>query len=312
VITDLIAPGHIDSGNPGPHVVITAGVHGDEYEPMLAAMELKNVLPGLLQSGRVTIIAVVNKSAYAAGNRLGDDGLDLARTCPGNPQGSVTEKIADAVSKRIRAADYFIDMHTGGRVYDIYPLAGYMLHPSAEVLEKQRSMAIAFNMPVVWGTDYRLQGRTLSVARDSNVPAIYVEYGGGSVYRENITAAYKQGCINVIKSLGMIASAGGRKLSPQTKYKVEDHSKNSGYLQNKMHSPAKGIFIADVKLGTIVKKSQVFGKIVDPADGQIFSVKSDKNGLVFLLRADSFVQKGDSLGGILPISKPGNVTIYGK
>jgi hypothetical protein len=65
-------------------------------------------------------------------------------------------------------------------------------------------------------------------------------------------------------------------------------------------------------LGTIVKKSQVFGKIVDPADGQIFSVKSDKNGLVFLLRADSFVQKGDSLGGILPISKPGNVTIYGK
>jgi hypothetical protein len=33
--------------------------------------------------------------------------------------------------KLIRSADYYIDLHTGGTEFSIYPLAGYMLHPNA-------------------------------------------------------------------------------------------------------------------------------------------------------------------------------------
>jgi hypothetical protein len=35
-------------------------------------------------------------------------------------------------------------MHTGGKLFDIYPMAGYMLHPDHNVLEQQRAMAMAF------------------------------------------------------------------------------------------------------------------------------------------------------------------------
>ena len=50
------------------------------------------------------------------------------------------------------------------------PLAGYMLHRDAAVLDAQRRMARAFNLPVIWGTDWRLEGRSLSAARNAGVP----------------------------------------------------------------------------------------------------------------------------------------------
>lgn len=170
----LVKSYRVDSGKAGPNVLLTAGVHGDEYEPMLTAMQLINELPELLASGSVTIVPITNESAYAHGSRYGEDGLDLARTCPGNSEGTITERVASQISTFIKKADCFIDMHTGGLAYDIYPLAGYMLHPSFEILKKQQEMALAFNLPLIWGTDYRPEGRTLSVARDAKVPAIYV------------------------------------------------------------------------------------------------------------------------------------------
>src|SRR5690606_15795215 len=111
--------------------------------------------------------------------RTGPDGLDLARSCPGKEQGSLTEQVAREISTLIESVDYLIDMHTGGRMYEIYPLSGYMLHPDTEVLASQRTMARAFGLPIQWGTSPYLDGRTLSVARDAGVPAIYTEYGGG-------------------------------------------------------------------------------------------------------------------------------------
>ena len=52
----------------------------------------------------------------------------------------------------------------------VLPLVGYGLHGDESVLEGQRQMARAFNLPVVWGTDASLEGRSLSVARDANPP----------------------------------------------------------------------------------------------------------------------------------------------
>jgi len=196
----------------GPTVLITAGVHGDEYEPMLAANKLIELLNAQLLSGRVQIVPIVNTSAAARDHRLGADDLDLARICPGNSEGTASEVSAAQVSALIRQADYFIDLHTGGKAFNIYPLAGYMLHPSDQVLEQQQQMAIAFNLPVVWGTDCAPNGRTLSVARDAGVPSIYVEYGGGSFVRNEVVEAYVEGCLNVLQSLNMLASSSEKNL----------------------------------------------------------------------------------------------------
>jgi hypothetical protein len=118
------SPYTIDSGCEGPSVLITAGVHGDEHEPIIAANNLIRILSSLLKNGKVTIVPIVNTTAVAKGSRYGEDGLDLARVCPGNNQGSVTEIDAAKISVLISQSDYLIDMHTGGKLFDIYPLAG--------------------------------------------------------------------------------------------------------------------------------------------------------------------------------------------
>ena len=104
----------------------------------------------------------------------------IAETLPGRENGSITEKIAKSVSELIHQADYLIDLHTGGALFDLMPLTGYLLHPDKDVLAKQKAMAKAFNLPLIWGTDATAQGRTLSIARDNNIPAIYAECRRGA------------------------------------------------------------------------------------------------------------------------------------
>ncbi len=296
---NMISSYTIDPGQRGPRILILAGVHGDEYEPMLAAMQLLDELPDLLVRGRVTIVSVANKSAYCNGTRYGSDNLDMARICPGNREGSVTEQAADAVSLLIKEADYLIDMHTGGLLYDIYPMVGYMLHSNPEILEKQQQMAIASGFPLIWGTDSRPDGRTLSVARDHGIPAIYFEYGGGTGFREQVVETYKEACIRVLADLGLFE--GLPPIQNRYNYWLEDERPNSGHLQVKMPAPAEGIYTASVRIGDHIRKGQLFGEIADPLSKEIHPIFANEDGLVFLLRTGVYVKIGEALGGVLAV-----------
>ena len=292
----------------GPHILLLAGVHGDEYEPMAACNRLYRELEGRLLKGKITFIPHSNPTAYESCSRYGSDGQDMARICPGKAGGSPSEEAAGAVSEIIRTADYLVDMHTGGVMYDIFPLAGYMLHPDPAVLDRQRQMALSYGLPVVWGTDPLPSGRTLSVARDAGVPSIYLEYGGGTGFRKHVVEAYVSGFLNLLRSMEMIP---GEYIAPDVEnvYRVEDPRPDSGFLQGKMPSPADGIFISEISLGSQVKKGDVWGKILDPETGETTKVLADIDGLAFLMRNIVKVARGDALGGILPITEPGLVTI---
>ncbi|MCX2452337.1 succinylglutamate desuccinylase/aspartoacylase family protein [Pedobacter sp. PLR] len=289
----------IQSDQEGPKLLILAGVHGDEYEPILAAIELSVILKDKLKKGTVQIVPVVNKSAYYAGTRCGTDGLDLARSCPGNLSGSSTMQDAANVSKLILECDYLIDLHTGGQLFDLFPLAGYMLHPNQPVLDEQRKMAKAFGLPLVWGTDPLPEGRTLSIARDANIPAIYVEYAGPGPVKENVVNSYINGCLNVLALFDMLTDH--RSEVNDIQYTVEDYEPDSGFLQQKMLSPTDGIFVPKVLPGEIVKRGQLWGLIYALPLYEIHQVYADADGLVLFIRSQPRVNKEESLGGILSV-----------
>lgn len=305
---DHIKRVRIDAKKSGPHVLLTAGVHGDEYEPILTALELIKELPQILISGSVTIVPIVNITAYRMTSRYGEDNLDLARICPGKTDGSASEKNAFEVSALIKESDYLIDMHTGGLAHTIYPMAGYMLHPASGILDKQRALAMVYNTPVIWGTDHRPNGRTLSVARDANIPAIYLEYGGGSGTRKEVVKAYKEGFINVLKHLRM-ADGEAEITAPEKRFWVEDSRPDSGYFQGKMPAPSDGIFVCEKSPGAPINNGELFGKITDPFTGNVTTILADMEGIVLSVRAAVHVKKGDALGVILPIVEPGRVVI---
>jgi uncharacterized protein len=288
--------GHV----PGPHLLITGGVHGDEFEPPLAIHQLAR-RPELADlRGNLTLVPVVNEAAFARASRVAEDGLDLARICPGRADGSLTERTAHALAKLIRAADYYIDLHSGGTALCIWPLTGYMLHARRDVLDRQRALARAFNLPVVWGTDPGLTGRSLSVARDANVPAIYAEYEGGGRCSPRGIEAYVEGCLNVLANLRMIDRP-----APQSRVQffVEDPRPESGHIQSCYPAPITGCFQPAVELGQPIAAGQTLGAVIDPLTGQQQSVAASQTGRVLVLRTFSRVRAGDSLAVILEQSQ---------
>lgn len=291
------------SSNAGPDLLITGGVHGDEFEPMAAIRRLaslfeQHAFEAAAFCGTVTLIPVVNEAAFLRGHRCADDGLDLARTCPGRPDGSVTEQTAWAFSEAIRKADYYIDLHTGGTELSVYPLSGYVLHPDAVILETQRRMARAFNLPVVWGTSAALEGRSLSVARDANVPAIYCEYLGSATCDPAGIGAYVDGCLDVMSELGMLNR---ERPASRIDHFVEDAQPNAGHMQICNPSPATGYFETNVKPGDAVRAGDSLGTVF-PLDGSPPTrIQAIQSGIVLVLRTFPRVHAGESVGVILEL-----------
>lgn len=285
---------------PGPRVLITGGVHGDELEPMAAVR-------GLIASfrdapplrGTVTLVPVVNEPAFRRGHRVAEDGLDLARTCPGRADGSITERIAHELSELIRAADYYIDLHTGGTHLRVLPLVGYTLHPDSAVLAAQRRMARAFGLSIIWGTDPALEGRSLSVARHARVPAIYAEYHGGGCYDPAGVAAYVEGCLRVLADLGIVAAA--PPMPGLTPLVVEDSRAGSGHMQVNHPAPVEGLFEAAVELGERVRAGDPLGTITDLLGRRAETICAADTGLVLVLHTFAFVEAGAGVAVILPI-----------
>lgn len=281
----------------GPHVLITGGVHGDEFEPMVAIRQLAVELANQLLRGAVTFVPVVNEAAFRRGDRVADDGLDLARTCPGREDGSITERTAAAFSKLIQSADFYIDLHTGGTRLQVYPLAGYMLHSQREIHLRQQRMASVFGLPIVWGTDPNLNGRSLSIARDAHVPAIYTEFLGGGGCHPAGVAAYVRGCRNILIDLDILD---GQIDLPATRpLLLEDGRPNAGYLQIHHPSPQDGYFRPVVTLGQRVQSGDTLGTVCDPLGTTQQDVIAAQTGIVLVLRSFPSVQQHDSLAVIL-------------
>ena len=281
---------HVFGGSTaGPRLLILAGIHGDECEPMNAVVKLRDELATVDIAGQVTLVPVANPSAYQHVARVGEDQLDLARTFPGNPGGTLTERLAAQLTKEIASVDFLMDLHTGGKQLDILPMTGFMLHPQTEVLALQRQMAMAFGLPYVWGTSADVDGRSLSAARDAEIPAIYAEFGGGGRFRNEIVTQYVTGCKNVMTSLGMLA---GEPCRASSKFYCDDPQSGSGHLQICQPAPADGIFIAEVRLGDVVRAGQTIGRIVDLMSGEDQMVMADRDGIVLALYAQAQIVRG--------------------
>lgn len=280
----------------GPRLLVTAGVHGDEYEGMKAIRKLIECMDANRLQGQLTLIPVVHESAFDRKSRAGEDDLDLARSCPGKEDGSLTERVAHQLSQLIRQSDYYIDLHSGGGIMQVDPLVGYQLVSDNSVLDKQRLMAKAFGLPVVWGTSAELEGRTLSVARDAKVPAIYAEYLGGGGCSERGVQAYFEGCLNVMAKLGMLDP---RPAPPSPEVVVEDPRPHSGHMQICHPSPVDGYFESAVALGQSIERGQTLGRIVDPVGTASMEVVAGQSGRVIVLRTCPAVKEGDSLAVIL-------------
>lgn len=137
--TDLWFPLAIIRGSqPGPTVVITAGIHAAEYPGIKAALELSYDLDFSTITGTVIIVAMANAAGFwRRSNSMvpgpyTSTGIDqnLNRIFPGNAQGSPDERLAAALFALIETADYYIDLHSGDSYESLIPHAYFCAMPA--------------------------------------------------------------------------------------------------------------------------------------------------------------------------------------
>jgi predicted deacylase len=127
---------------PGPIALLTAGVHGDEFEGQIALRNLARTLAPEEIRGGLLILPMANAPAVAVSSRVSPiDDLNLNRVFPGDNLGTPTQAIAAAIEELLLpVCDYAFDIHSGGSslLYDALALTT----TTGEAVADARRMAL--------------------------------------------------------------------------------------------------------------------------------------------------------------------------
>ena len=187
---EIMIPIAVVKRGPGPTVLLMAGNHGDEYEGQIALAKLIRTLEPEQITGRVIILPAANLPAAMAGTRVSPiDGGNLNREFPGNPEGTVTSRIAHYIeSVLLPMCDGFHDLHSGGASLQYLPFAS-MRHSGDADLDRRSLAALrAFAPPI--GMIWSFSGAgtyAASAANNRKVANLGGEFGGsGAVDRAGV------------------------------------------------------------------------------------------------------------------------------
>ncbi|NED97833.1 hypothetical protein G1H11_21265 [Phytoactinopolyspora alkaliphila] len=283
----------LDSGVAGPTVLVLGGVHGNEVGGIVAAGQLAQTR-WPLRAGRLRVVPVTYEAAYYADSRVGPgDGLNLARVFPGRPGGSTTERLAHLVGEELlRSADVLVDLHTSSPDTDM-PLFAGCLDDGSAAANRAVELALAFGAPMVWTHPRLGPGRTLTMARDLGIPAIYVESPVGGVLDAGYLQAYVSGVRGVLVALAMLDDAPvGETLS------LWVHGDGDADAISQV--TIGGMFRADVALLDRVEVGQIVGTVVDSRARPLEQVHAAHTGHVVILRRLARVSPGTPVAGIAP------------
>ncbi len=194
----------------GPTALLTGANHGDEYEGPAALFELAHTLDPDDVSGRIIIVPALNYPAFRAGTRTSPiDRGNLNRSFPGRPDGSVTEKIADYVTRHLLPlADIVLDFHSGGRTLDFLPYAAAHELPDkiqeARCFEAVAAFAAPYSMKML---EIDAVGMLDTTAEELGRVFVTTELGGaGTASAKSIDIARK-GTINLLRHAAILTGA---------------------------------------------------------------------------------------------------------
>ncbi len=283
----------LTSATDGPTLSVVGGIHGDEFEGVFACLRLADELADIPLRGRLRLVPVAHEAAHNASLRSSPlDGLNLARTFPGDTAGTPTERLADALLRHvILGSNAFVDLHSAGTAYAMPLLVGWCDH-GCSVCDASADMAEAFAAPVLWRHQGDIPpGRTLSVAHDAGIPSVYAEAAGGGTVTPSAVQAYVGGVRRVMISLGM--------LEPDQATPAGDpplRLVGEGNLDvPAVTAPIDGICETLVQPLDAVVRGQVVAIVSDPLTGERIPVTSDGAGIVVLARRGARVVRDDNL-----------------
>jgi len=278
-------------GDNSKMVAIVAGIHGCEYAGILAASRVFAELEPSNLHGTVAIIPVANPPAYSRRSRYVNpiDNLNLNRTFPGDMKGSMTQRIAFSIFKKvILHADYVIDLHGGDLFEHQLPHVKYFVTGDDKLDLSARELAMVFTEKFfhpISPEQIFTQGALFIEAAKKGIPSIIAEAGSEGKIEEGDVNFHYRGVLRTLQWLGILE---GNYQSNKCKYEEVLN-------EIKLQSDHGGMFIPKVRVGQEVTESMVLAEIRDIRNNVVESVYSPISGIVRMLFTTGVINTGDPL-----------------
>tara|TARA_R110002126_G_scaffold291243_2_gene451321 strand:+ start:6606 stop:7556 length:951 start_codon:yes stop_codon:yes gene_type:complete len=267
------------STNPGPVVLLLAGIHGDETNGVGIIREIIDQKLNKPKNGTIICIPVFNIFGYLIQTREFPDGRDLNRMFPGTPNGSLASQFAYQFSEKIAPfVDYVIDFHTGGGKRD--NIAQIRCNKNDD---KGVELAKIFNPPMIVYSNNIIKSLRETLHKMGKTVLLF-EGGKSNELNPTIINEGVNGTKNVLIHLGLIEGEITVRANPI-------FIKTSKWIR----ASDSGMLKVMVFNGTFVKKRDVLGMIQDPFGEFKKKVYATHNGHVFCINKTPIVNKGDAL-----------------
>ena len=284
----------------GPVLALVAGTHGYEYSPIVAMQRLPWKVEARELAGTIIVVHVANMPSFLGRTVYYSpvDGKNLNRVYPGQADGTLSERIADKITREvIDRADYLIDLHCGDGNEALRPYVYWEAVGSPEVQKESKQLALAFGLDhIVIQTD-----RLTDPARSIYTSTTAIARGKGAITTEtgllgrvdtHGAELAEAGVFNVLRSLKMLPGE-----AKVVEYPIWiDRSEL-------LRSPMTGVFHARVLPGQTVVKGTLLGVLTDFFGNQVQEVRAPFDGEVLYIVATPPVSQGEPLGMIGQIKK---------
>lgn len=280
----------LNGRQPGPTLLLAAGVHGDEYEGQIALLDLVQGLDPDALRGRVIVLPSANPAASLAATRTSPiDGVNLARAFNGWTAPTPTWQLAAGIEQLLLPlADALVDLHSGGTSLDYVPCGFGRLPKERELARRTLDLLCAFAAPVTALVDRpEASGTLVSAALGRGIPAMATELGGGGGVSRSTVQVARDGIARVLAHLGM---TGSLQAAPATRLMLVE---NAHFLR----SPGSGLFDPAFDLGAEVAEGTLAGRLWNTEQPQLSpqSLSFAAPGTVICRRALARCAPGDVL-----------------
>jgi predicted deacylase len=275
--------GIIEGAEPGPCLLITAGVHGSEYCSIEAAVRILKMSPDRIR-GTLLVLPILNVQGFRKRSIyvMPEDGKNLNRMFPGRPDGTVSERLAHwLVTSVYPLADAYLDLH-GGDLDE--SLAPFTLFPNG--CEKSKALATAFGLPTAVAAGG--EGYTINAAYRIGVPSLLPEVSGNGLWDEDTVGQMVAGIERVMHHLDMIS--GPVQPAPPA---------SPDFVTMWVPSaPVSGLWYASKDLSERVAEGEILGEIKDVFGSVLATIRSEKNGFILYRLTSLAVNQGEALLGV--------------